>query len=152
MGQGKSHYHFSVHCSEISSTAGQGESGGEIRLFCHVCRVAADPIRIKADIGTSLRQYKTKISSWGLEKNVKTREMRFIVMKRQHRRLLETHKRELVFRVRKSRVRAEQIERFMDRKGISIDDLYRPSSPARKLKLKVPFAMKSDIRQLLPTR
>ncbi|KAJ4341733.1 hypothetical protein N0V95_007125 [Ascochyta clinopodiicola] len=48
-------------------------------------------------LGHRLRQYRTRISQWKQDKNVKPQEMQAIVRKRQRRKLLEPNKRELVF-------------------------------------------------------
>lgn len=56
--------------------------------------------------------------------------MSFIVMKRQHRRLVETDKRELVFRVRNQKVLAAKIERWMKSNKVPSDEIYLPSPVA----------------------
>jgi hypothetical protein len=58
--------------------------------------------------------------------------MEVMVKKRQRRKLVETDKGELNFRVRGSEVPAEKIERWMKRKGISEDVVYAPSPAAGK--------------------
>ena len=79
-----------------------------------------------------LRQYRTRISQWGLDKKVKPKEMEAIVRKRQRRKLVEIEKGELGFRVRGNTVQAEKIDRWMKRNGIAEDDLYAPSPAAGK--------------------
>jgi hypothetical protein len=58
--------------------------------------------------------------------------MSFIVMKRQHRKLAETDKRELIFRVRKQKVLAAKIERWMKGNNVPSDEIYLPSPVACK--------------------
>lgn len=79
-----------------------------------------------------LRQYRTRVSQWGKDKNIKPCEMKAIVKKRQRRKLIETRKRELVFEVRGNEVSTQKIERWMRRNGVSDSQLYAPSSPACK--------------------
>ena len=79
-----------------------------------------------------LRQYRTRISQWKKDKNIKPREMKAIVRKRQHRRLVEGRKAELVFRVRGKEVDAQKIDRWMKRHGISENQLDVPSPTACK--------------------
>ncbi|KAF2177735.1 hypothetical protein K469DRAFT_602421 [Zopfia rhizophila CBS 207.26] len=79
------------------------------------------------------RQYRTRISQWGMDKNVKPQEMAAIVRKRQRRKLVETNKGQLVFEVRGSQVEPQKIERWMKRKGVVESSLYAPSPAACKL-------------------
>jgi hypothetical protein len=65
-----------------------------------------------------------------LDKNIKPNEMEVIVKKRQQRKLVETDKGELNFRIRGSEVPTEKIDRWMRRKGISEDLVYAPSPAA----------------------
>jgi hypothetical protein len=65
-----------------------------------------------------------------LDKNIKPDEMEVIVKKRQQRKLVETDKGELNFRIRGSEVLTEKIDRWMKRKGISEDLVYAPSPAA----------------------
>ncbi|PSN58555.1 hypothetical protein BS50DRAFT_154072 [Corynespora cassiicola Philippines] len=62
-----------------------------------------------------LRQYRTRISQWGKDKNIKPQEMEAIVRKRQKRKLVEVNKGPLVFEVRDSQVEPQKIERWMKR-------------------------------------
>lgn len=77
-----------------------------------------------------IRQYRTRISQWRLDKNVKTNEMRAIVRKRQQRKLVEPNKRELVFAVRENIVEPEKVDRWMRRNKISESIPYAPSPDA----------------------
>ncbi|KAF2736995.1 hypothetical protein EJ04DRAFT_395115, partial [Polyplosphaeria fusca] len=77
-----------------------------------------------------LRQYRTRISQWGEDKNVKPQEMKAIVRKRQKRKLVETNKRPLEFEVRGSQVEPQKIERWMKRHDVLESFLYAPSPAA----------------------
>jgi hypothetical protein len=80
-----------------------------------------------------IRQYRSRISQWRLDKNVKPNEMRKIVEKRQQRRLIDTDRRELVFKVRGNVVDPTKIDRFMHRYEIPESALYAPSPTVCKL-------------------
>ena len=73
-----------------------------------------------------------RISQWGNDKNVKPQEMKAIVRKRQKRKLVETHKGQLVFEVRGSQVEPLKIERWMKRHDVVDSALYAPSPAACK--------------------
>jgi hypothetical protein len=73
-----------------------------------------------------------RISKWGEDKNVKPQEMQAIVRKRQKRKLVETDKRQLVFKVRDNEVERQKIERWMKRHDVADSFLYAPSPAARK--------------------
>ncbi|KAH8723293.1 hypothetical protein GQ44DRAFT_710465 [Phaeosphaeriaceae sp. PMI808] len=77
-----------------------------------------------------LRQYRTRISKWGNDKNVKPQEMGAIVRKRQRRKLVETNKGELIFTVRGNQVEPQKIERWMKRHGVAESFRYSPSPAA----------------------
>ncbi|KAL1613665.1 hypothetical protein SLS56_012249 [Neofusicoccum ribis] len=77
-----------------------------------------------------LRQYRSRISQWRKDKNVKPQEMEAIVRKRQKRKLVETNKGPLVFEVRGSQVEPQKIERWMKRHDIADSFLYAPSPVA----------------------
>jgi hypothetical protein len=62
-----------------------------------------------------IRQYKSRISQWKLDKNIKHKEMECIVRKRQRRKLLEPSRPELVFHVRNIEVGPTKIDRWMSR-------------------------------------
>nr|RBQ98924.1 hypothetical protein FVER53263_03224 [Fusarium verticillioides] len=76
------------------------------------------------------RQYQTRITKWGKDKNVKKVEMKAIVRKHQQREIVETDKRKLCFTVRGKEVDAGKIDRWMDRNNVPRNDLYAPSSAA----------------------
>jgi hypothetical protein len=80
-----------------------------------------------------LRQYRTRISQWGEDKNVKPQEMKAIVRKRQMRKLVETNKGDLIFEVRNRQVEPQKIERWMKRHEVADSFLYVPSPAACKL-------------------
>ncbi|KAI8718480.1 Clr5 domain-containing protein [Fusarium sp. LHS14.1] len=77
-----------------------------------------------------IRQYRTRISQWGKDKNIKRVEMAAIVRKRQQRKLAESDKRELVFTVRDSTVEPHKIDRWMNSHKVPQDLLYAPSPAA----------------------
>ncbi|KAL6922334.1 hypothetical protein FSHL1_006297 [Fusarium sambucinum] len=77
-----------------------------------------------------LRQYRTRITQWGKDKNVKPQEMSAIVRKRQQRKLVEIDKREQSFTVRGRNVEPHKIDRWMSRNDVSQASLYAPSPAA----------------------
>ncbi|GAB1310447.1 hypothetical protein MFIFM68171_00657 [Madurella fahalii] len=77
-----------------------------------------------------VRQYRFRISQWGLDRKIKPGEMKAIVRRRQRRRLVETDKPDLAFSVRGENVDPQKIDRYMKRNGISQDTLYSPASLA----------------------
>ncbi|KAF5972154.1 hypothetical protein FBULB1_8876 [Fusarium bulbicola] len=76
------------------------------------------------------RQYQSRITKWGKDKNVKKVEMKAIVRKHQQREILETEKRKLCFIVRGREVDTGKIDRWMDRNNVPRNDLYAPSPAA----------------------
>jgi hypothetical protein len=70
------------------------------------------------------------LSQWKLDKNVKLDEMKAIVRKRQHRRIIETSKKELNFRIRGDTVPPQKIDRWIKSYGISEHVVYAPSPAA----------------------
>ncbi|KAF2787012.1 hypothetical protein K505DRAFT_134338, partial [Melanomma pulvis-pyrius CBS 109.77] len=66
-----------------------------------------------------VRQYRTRISQWRKDKNIKPEEMRAIVRKRQQRKLREGNKAELVFTVRGQPVEPQKVDRWMKRNNVS---------------------------------
>ncbi|KIM95304.1 hypothetical protein OIDMADRAFT_71929, partial [Oidiodendron maius Zn] len=74
-----------------------------------------------------LRQYRTRISQWGMDKNVKPNEMSAVVKKRQQRKIIEVNKRDLVFHVRGHKVDPQKIDRWMKRHEVPESLLYVPS-------------------------
>ncbi|KAH3966044.1 hypothetical protein HBI56_063740 [Parastagonospora nodorum] len=87
---------------------------------------------VKAETGfhAGLRQYKSRISKWNLDKNTKTKEMKSIVKKRQMRKIIEDDKAELMFSVRGNEVDSTKIDRWMREHNVDEDELYSPSSLA----------------------
>ena len=79
-----------------------------------------------------VRQYRTRISQWGLDKNIKPQEMKAIIKKRQKRKLVETNKGELSFVVRGNAVDPKKIDRWMKRNKVSESLLYALSPAACK--------------------
>ncbi|KAF5571876.1 kinesin light chain 2 [Fusarium pseudoanthophilum] len=77
-----------------------------------------------------LRQYQSRITKWGKDKNIKKAEMKAIVRKHQQREILETGKRKLCFTVRGREVDASKIDRWMVRNNVPRNDLYAPSPAA----------------------
>ncbi|KAF2835305.1 hypothetical protein M501DRAFT_942243 [Patellaria atrata CBS 101060] len=77
-----------------------------------------------------LRQYRTRVSQWGKDKNIKPTEMKTIVRKQQRRKLVEVTKGELITEVRGNKVEQRKIDRWMKRKGVSKSLLYSPSPAA----------------------
>jgi len=80
-----------------------------------------------------VRQYKSCINRWKVDKNVKPSEMKAIVKKRQKRRLIETEKPELMFYVRGNNVEPAKIDRWMARHDVPASLLYSPSLAACEL-------------------
>ncbi|KAF2794007.1 hypothetical protein K505DRAFT_374918 [Melanomma pulvis-pyrius CBS 109.77] len=76
-----------------------------------------------------VRQYRTRISQWGRDKNIKPDEMKAIVRKRQ-RRILVEDKGDLRFTVRGNTVEPEKIDRWMKRNEVLESFLYAPSPAA----------------------
>ena len=72
------------------------------------------------------------MSQWGLDKNIKPNEMKAIVRKRQQRRLVETNKGELVFKVRGNVVDPDKIDRWMKRNEVPEDMVYASTPAAGK--------------------
>ena len=63
---------------------------------------------------------------------MKRYEMQAIVRKRQERLLVDTHKKELIFRVRGTTVGVHKIERWMTRNNVCGRDLYAPNPAVSK--------------------
>ena len=64
------------------------------------------------------KQYKTKLKEWGLEKNIKDKDMRAIVRKDLKRKADDSFK-ATIFRLRKRPVPPQRIERYKRRHAIS---------------------------------
>ncbi|KAF4445866.1 TPR-like protein [Fusarium austroafricanum] len=77
-----------------------------------------------------IRQYRTRITQWGKDKNIKPAEMAAIVRKRQQRKILESDKNEQNFTVRGREVETYKIDRWMTRNEVSHTALYAPSPAA----------------------
>ncbi|KAF3044147.1 hypothetical protein E8E12_010387 [Didymella heteroderae] len=73
-----------------------------------------------------IRQYRSRISKWKLDKNVKPVEMMAIVRKLQERRIANPDKRLLRFQVRKNEVGMDKISRWMKSHRVPDDQLYDP--------------------------
>ncbi|KAH5327056.1 hypothetical protein HBI12_074540 [Parastagonospora nodorum] len=86
-------------------------------------------VKSEAGFHAELRQYKSRISKWNLDKNVKTKEMKSIVKKRQKRKIIDD-KAELAFSVRGNMIDATKIDRWMREHNVDEDELYSPSSLA----------------------
>jgi hypothetical protein len=74
------------------------------------------------------RQYKYRIEQWNMDKNIKPAEMKYIVKRKQKRKLLEVDKAELDFRVKGNDVDKVKIDRWMRNNGLSDSLLYSPAS------------------------
>jgi hypothetical protein len=85
-----------------------------------------------ADGLARLRQYKSRISQWKLDKKVKPLEMQCIVRKRQKRKLVEVDKPEQIYEVRGNRVEEAKIDRWMNTHDVPDSMLYTPSPAACK--------------------
>ncbi|KAK5657946.1 hypothetical protein OQA88_2498 [Cercophora sp. LCS_1] len=71
----------------------------------------------------TLRQYRSRITKWNLDKNVKVVERQFIVQKQAERRMLEPNKKGLVFKVRGKLISKAKIERWT-REEVKDNTLY----------------------------
>jgi hypothetical protein len=67
-----------------------------------------------------------------MDKNIKHEEMQAIVRKRQHRKLFENNKAELVFTVRDNAVEPQKVDRWMKRNDVPESFPYAPSPAACK--------------------
>ncbi|KAI1327737.1 Tetratricopeptide repeat-domain-containing protein [Xylariaceae sp. FL0255] len=76
------------------------------------------------------RQYRSAISRWGFDKNIKHDVMQAIVRKNQQRKVNETEKRGLNFKVHNIPVEPEKIDTWMKRNNIPVNAIYAPSPPA----------------------
>lgn len=72
---------------------------------------------IVADDSIREKQYKNKITLWGVEKNIRDGDMR-VVLRKQLKRKLEDEK-ESDFQIHGRPVQAEKMERFVKRKGMT---------------------------------
>ncbi|KAI4672456.1 uncharacterized protein J4E78_000957 [Alternaria triticimaculans] len=89
-------------------------------------------ILIEQEFGfiAEIRQYRSRLTQWKLDKNIKPDEMKAIVRRRQQRSLVETDKNDLKFRVRGQEVEPHKIERWMKRHDVVDSTLYAPSPDA----------------------
>jgi len=87
-------------------------------------------IALNTDEAARLRQYKSRISQWNHRKNIKSAEMKWIVGKRQKRRLVDTARSDLVFHVRGVKVSEAKINRWMNTHGVTESMMYAPASDA----------------------
>jgi hypothetical protein len=71
-----------------------------------------------------------------LDKNVKPKEVKAIVRKRQQRKLVETDKKERIFQIRGSIVETRKIDRWMKKEVAPESMLYAPSPAACKKTLR----------------
>jgi hypothetical protein len=79
-----------------------------------------------------LRQYKSRISKWKLDKNVKSKEMETIVRKQLQRQFLAPERPALSFSVRHTEVDTVKIQRWMRRHGVPDNAQYLPDTTACK--------------------
>jgi hypothetical protein len=89
--------------------------------------------RIQTNHAPRIRQYRSRLTQWKLDKNIKSDEMKAIIRHRQQRRLIETSKPALEFRVRGQDVEPQKIERWMKSHNVMESMLYAPSPAACKL-------------------
>lgn len=89
-------------------------------------------ILILTVISKRVRQYRTRVSQWGLDKNVKPQEMKAIVRKRQTRKLVDIDKKPLHFEIRGNSVEPKKVDGWMKRNNVQENILYHPSPAAGK--------------------
>ena len=78
-------------------------------------------MELGTDVYSSERQFKRRISQWGLDKNLKDSETRIMAQKQKQRQAFEN--KDTIFRVRDCSVEPDKITRAMKRKKISDDEL-----------------------------
>jgi phage-related protein len=83
--------------------------------------------RNRADKQHRIRQYRSRLTQWKLDKNIKPEEMKAIVRYRQQRNLIDTGKGSLKFRVRGREVEPQKIERWMRKHELRESMIYAPS-------------------------
>ncbi|KAL5001638.1 Clr5 domain-containing protein [Aspergillus recurvatus] len=76
----------------------------------------------------SEKQYKDRLSSWNIRKNIKAKEVRIMYRKQQQRAAVG---KQTVFRVAGQKVDTKRIARFVRRYGTNIDNESRPVEPSR---------------------
>ncbi|CAN9213187.1 unnamed protein product [Alternaria alternata] len=74
-----------------------------------------------------IRQYRSRLTQWKLDKNIKPEEMKAIVRHRQQRNLIDTDKGSFKFRVRGREVEPQKIERWMRKHELRESMIYAPS-------------------------
>jgi hypothetical protein len=72
----------------------------------------------------SIPQYKYQLKKWKAGKHIKNSEMRAIVRKRQHRKMIEHDKRPLQFTKAGEAIDMDKVNRWMKRHGIGEFELY----------------------------
>jgi hypothetical protein len=72
-----------------------------------------------------------------LDKNIKKNEMKAIVRKRQKRKLIDTNKPELRFKVREKVVDSKKVDRWIKRNNLPENDPVAPSPAACKRPLRI---------------
>jgi hypothetical protein len=87
-------------------------------------------VMLLANLRTRIRQYKSRISKWNLDKNIKPKEMKAIVRKKLERKLLEPDRPEYSFRIRGVEVDSSKIDRWIHAHGVSESTPYSTSSRA----------------------
>ncbi|KAI4952113.1 hypothetical protein J4E91_003575 [Alternaria rosae] len=92
-----------------------------------------DLIERKFGFAAGIRQYRSRLTQWKLDKNIKPEEMRAIVKHRQQRSLVDTNKPALKFYVRGQEVEPQKIERWMKRHDVLESVMYAPSPAACEL-------------------
>jgi hypothetical protein len=85
-----------------------------------------------ANLLARMRQYKSRISKWKLDKNIKTKEMKSIVKKQLQRQLHAPDRPGLSFSVRHAEVDNAKVQRWMHRNGVPESMPYSPGSVACK--------------------
>ncbi|KAL4765108.1 Clr5 domain-containing protein [Aspergillus foveolatus] len=75
----------------------------------------------------SEKQYKDRLSSWNIRKNIKAKEVRIMYRKQQKRAAIG---KQTVFRVAGQKVDTKRIARFVRRYGTNIDNESRPVEPS----------------------
>ncbi|OAL53528.1 TPR-like protein [Pyrenochaeta sp. DS3sAY3a] len=88
--------------------------------------------KIKEEFGfhPELRQYRSRITKWGMDKNIKPHEMAAIVRKHLKRKLVEPHQGQLAFNVRGVPVKPQKIDRWMKKNRVVESAPYAPSPAA----------------------
>jgi hypothetical protein len=83
-----------------------------------------------ANVPFRIRQYKSRMSKWKLDKNVKSKEMKCIVKKQLQRQLDAPERPGLSFSVRHTEVDNAKVQRWMQRNGVPESTPYLPDSVA----------------------